>query len=92
MHLRLECLERQRDDLAVVLGMFAAPQPALVNAATQVVYALGVPMECDDAKALPVLDDLSPEKIAKAKALRADLMRATVRTETGRFKKASKMP
>ncbi|HEX4622666.1 MAG TPA: tetratricopeptide repeat protein, partial [Myxococcaceae bacterium] len=84
IQLRLDCLGRQRDAFAVVVETLGSSDPLLFHSPVAVVGTLPAPMECSDARALPLTEHLPPEKARQVLALRARLARIKARSQLTR--------
>ncbi len=90
LSLRMECLDRRRQELEALANVFASADAALVGQARQAAYALGDLQQCSDVLGLRarVKPPKTSEDRTRVQAERGQLARAHILSAVGRMDEA----
>ena len=83
LNLRLDCLARQRTDLAAVVSLFEHATSEVVGAASGAATSLPQAAACQNARALAVVEPPDPDQLPKVKELQVRLASAKALTSAG---------
>ncbi|HKE17015.1 MAG TPA: serine/threonine-protein kinase [Kofleriaceae bacterium] len=89
LDLRASCLDRQREELAALTGLFGRADVAVVGRALDAIYDLPPASECDAARVLAARDAAPPAAAAaKVAQLRRDLAAAGALGLAGKYRES----